>query len=196
VLLIFRDVLSRELAAHVRLDLENGRPVDPGLITESLRAQPLFLLGVEPRTMSDPVFRRHIGGMEPAAEVADAMPLGRNGIRADVGVVLFLNDAAEYEGGELLIDSGSGEERIKGTAGICAVYPASAPCGFAEIRKGISWTAELWVQSLVPGAAEREILYDVGYALNVLKIFGQDRISDIETLQRCHRNLLRLWTKV
>jgi PKHD-type hydroxylase len=193
MLLTFCDVLTRELAARVSSDLKNGRPVDGDMITEALCAQPLFLLGVEPRAISEPIFHRHADGTEPAP--ADAMPLGRNGIRADAGVIVFLNDASEYEGGELLIDAGWGKERIKENAGTCVVYPASAQCGFAEIRDGACWTAELWVQSLVADPAEREILYDVGYALNVLKIFGRDRITDIQTLERCHRNLLRLWAK-
>jgi hypothetical protein len=51
------------------------------------------------------------------------------------------------------------------------------------------------VQSLVVHAWQREILYDIGYSASVLDVFGAGRSHELETLQKCRRNLLRLWAR-
>lgn len=196
MLLVLADVLAPEVVARLRACLDQGQAADGSLVTEALLAHPLFLLGVEPRRLGAPCFSRYEQGMASHAEVAEAMPDGRGGIRADAGVTMFLNDRAEYDGGELVVDTGWGEEKLKEKAGACVVFPASARRGVAEVTRGVRWTAECWVQSLVADSSQREILYDIACSASLLDLlFGPGRRSEVDALQTCHRNLLRLWAR-
>jgi len=133
--------------------------------------------------------------MESRSIVNDAMIGGGSGIRADIGVIVFLSSPDSYDGGELVLDSGYGGESIKERAGTCVVYPASACQAVGRVLRGTRWTVELWAQSLVRDPGQREILYDIGYSLHLIELFGHAREQDTEQLQKCHRNLLRLWAE-
>jgi PKHD-type hydroxylase len=199
--MILSDILSPEVAAQLRSTLQEQDKKElvraaAAIVTEGLWSHPLFLLGVQPRSLSETVFRRYDEGMESSSIVDDAMIGGSNGIRADVGIIVFLSDLASYDGGELVIDSGYGGEYIKERAGSCVVYPASARHAVTRVLRGTLWTAELWAQSLVRDPRQREILYDIAYSLHLVKLLGQGREQDVERLQKCQQNLLRLWAEV
>ncbi|WP_437738250.1 hypothetical protein [Sorangium sp. So ce1335] len=122
---------------------------------------------------------------------------GSGGIRADVGATVFLSDPSSYEGGDLVIDTGYGEELYKGRAGAVVVRPASARHRIARVTRGVRWTAELWAQSLVRNPAQREILHDIGCSLRSMELLGMDGSDGgaaVDRLRACHRNLLRLWS--
>ena len=191
--LTFTDTLHPDAVAQLRSSLDHGVEPDGTSITDALRANPLFLLGVEPRWFCKPVFSRYERGMSAHVEAGEAMPCGRENIRADVRVAIPLSDTGEYAGGELVVDTGWGEERVRERAGTCIVYPATARKGMAEVTHGTLWIAELNVQSLVVHEWQREILYDIGYSVSLLEVFGGGRTSELQTLQKCHRNLLRRW---
>lgn len=200
MLLTLSDVLRPAIAARLCSILLEGEVVATrdaaATVTEGIWSHPLFLLGVQPRSLSQPAFRRYDKGMESSGVVDDAIIGGSRGIRADVGVVVFLSDVSSYDGGELIVDSGYGDESIKECAGYCVIYPGSARHGVARVTRGTRWTAELWVQSLVRDPLQREILYDIGCSLHFLELFGQARDpAEVDRLQKCQRNLLRLWAE-
>lgn len=195
MLLTLTDGVAADTITRLRSSLAQNTEPEGSAIPDALRANPLFVLGVEPRRISDPVFSEYACKMASPVEVAEAMPNGGEQIRADIGVTVLLSETDEYAGGELVIDTGWGEERIKEKAGTCIVYPATARTGIAEVTQGTLWIARLWVQSLVIHAWQREILYDIGYSASVLEVFGGGRAGALETLQRCRRNLLRHWAR-
>lgn len=199
MLLTLSDVLNPEAAADIcSILLQNkgdGSGNAAATVTNALWSHPLFSLGVQPRALSTPAFRRYDIGMESPVTVDDVMVGGNSGIRADVGIIVFLSDPSNYEGGELVIDSGHGDETIKEPAGHCVIYPASVRHGVARLVRGTQWTAELWAQSLVRDPTQRQILYDIGYSLHLLELFGSAGSPDVNRLQECHRNLLRRWAE-
>jgi PKHD-type hydroxylase len=199
MLLTLNDVLSSEVALRLCsiLHESNAAVGDDvaAIVTDALWSHPLFLLATQPRSLSQPAFHRYDEGMESDGAVGDVMIGGSGGIRADVGVIVFLSDQSSYDGGELIVDSGYGDEPIKGQSGDCVLYPASVSHGVARVTHGTRWTAELWVQSLVRTPAQREILYDIGCSLHLVELFGGAKRPEAARLQKCHRNLLRMWAK-
>jgi PKHD-type hydroxylase len=196
MVLVLLDLLNSEAAADLCSRLRQGQEAEAAaLLTQHLGSHPLFLLAVQPHSLSQPDFRRH---EEEAGEVAEAL-VGVGGsrrIRADVGVTVFLSDPSSYQGGELVLDRGWGDESIKEGAGACVLYPASARRRFARVTQGSPWLAQLWAQSLVRDPARREILYDIGYSLHLLDLFGRGQgAQEVDRLNKCQRNLLRLWTE-
>jgi PKHD-type hydroxylase len=193
--LAFDDVLALEPAARLRSLLNAGSPLvqqAAAELVQRLRDHPLVGPGLLPRRFSAPVFRRHEAGLGTTPVVGDAIVRHECDIRVDVGIIVGLSDPSEYEGGDVLIDTGSGEERITIGVGSCVLYPASARCGIAPITRGVRWTAELQAQSFVRGAEEREILYDIGYSLHLLRLFGPAEDPNVARLEACSRNLLRI----
>jgi PKHD-type hydroxylase len=199
VLFRLSDVLSPEVAARL-CSMSNDANVRTtqdmaATVTQALWSHPLFVLAVHPKRLSQPVFRRYDEGMESGGAVADALNGGNNGIRADVGVIVFLSEPLSYDGGELVLDTGFGDEKIKAGAGECVIYAASARRGVALLTRGTRWTAECCAQSLIRHSAQREILYDIGYSLHLLELFGPTRRAEVDQLRACQQNLLRLWAE-
>ena len=111
-------------------------------------------------------------------------------IRADVAVTVFLSDPQQYEGGELVVETSYGEFRYKGDLGDCVVYPASTFHRVNRVCRGTRVVAVLWVQSMIRDAAKRQILYDIGCAIEYLDVFGAGG-PDTDKLRRCYLNLVR-----
>src|SRR5690349_5032317 len=77
------------------------------IVLRALERNPLFLSGALPRHVYPPMFNRYEPGMTFGTHIDNAIrqigttPLR---IRTDISATLFLNDPADYEGGELLIE--------------------------------------------------------------------------------------------
>lgn len=199
MLLTLSDILSTEETSRLRSILMTGENISAQeslVIKNSLLSHPLFLIAVQPRIFSEPVFRRYDKGMELSYTTDEAIIGGNDGIRADVSVIIFLTDLSTYDGGGLIVDYGYGDEIFKVEAGHCAIFSASVRYGIKSVTKGTCMTAQLWVQSQVKTPAKREILYDIGYSLYLLEVFGPQQVEEIQRLQQCQKNLLRLWAEI
>jgi PKHD-type hydroxylase len=189
-MLLRLDLLSPEVVAGLADSREVGK-----ILVEALRAHPLFMLGAQPRNFSQPVLSRLDEGTGRGARVNDAIVQGPGAMRADVAVTVFLTDPACYDGGELVIDTGYGDESYKEPAGACLVYPTSARYSVAPVMRGTRLTGELCVQSLIRDPAQRQILYDLGCAFRYFELFAAELSPDLERLRRCQEGLLRLWAE-
>jgi PKHD-type hydroxylase len=196
MLLTLRELLSREVVLRVLSSILRDGPRATrdarAIVKKALSSNPLFMLGVRPLNLSEPTFRFHQEGMKSEEAIDDAIIAG---YRADVGIIVFLSELSSYDGGELVVDTGWGEEKVKESAGDCVVYPASARHRMTEVTRGSHWTAELSAQSLIRHPAQREILYDLGYSLHLLELFGGGQTDNLERLKKCQENLLRLWAE-
>jgi PKHD-type hydroxylase len=115
--------------------------------------------------------------------------------RADVSLTLFLSDAADYEGGELALESGSGESHFKLNARALICYPSTTLHRVMPVRSGVRLVVVAWVQSLVREPAARELLYDIDVARRaLLEKYGPSR--EVDLLNKSHANLLRRWAEL
>jgi len=159
------------------------------LIGTRLAEHPVFALATRPRSMIGPLFSRYQPGHAYGAHVDDALI---DGVRSDVSFTLFLSDPASYDGGELVIDTPSGEDAFKLPAGGVVTYPATTLHRVAPVTRGERLVAAGWVRSHLRDPAHRELLFDLETARR--RLFEREgKTAEADLLAKCAANLMRLW---
>ena len=161
------------------------------LITDTLWDHPLFNMAVRPSRIRPPLFSRYWPGMTYGNHVDNAL---MGGMRTDVSMTLFLSDPADYDGGELVIDSTAGEQEIKLPPGSAVIYPTTALHRVAPVQRGQRLAAVTWARSLVRDPAAREILFDLETAQ--IKLAEQHgKTPELDLISKTRANLLRMWAE-
>ena len=160
-----------------------------GLIEDRLAAHPVFQLATRPKSIIGPLFSRYQPGHAYGTHVDDAL-IG--GTRTDVSFTLFLAEPSSYAGGELIIETSSGEEAFKLPPGSIVTYPATTLHRVAPVTQGERLAAAGWVRSFVREPSHRELLFDLETARR--RLFDRDgKTAEGDLLAKCAANLLRLW---
>jgi PKHD-type hydroxylase len=160
-----------------------------GLVETRLRANDLFMLATRPKAVIGPLFWRYQSGHEYGAHVDDALIAN---MRTDVSFTIFLCDPTAYEGGELVIDTPSGEEVFKLPAGSAVTYPANTLHRVAPVTAGERLAAAGWVRSYIRDPARRELLFDLETARR--RLFEREgKTAEADLLAKCAANLMRMW---
>jgi PKHD-type hydroxylase len=159
------------------------------LVETRLREHPVFALATRPKTIIGPLFSRYQPGHAYGTHVDDALIAGS---RTDVSFTIFLAPPDTYEGGELIIDSSSGEESFKLPPGSVITYPATSLHRVAPVTSGERLVAAGWVRSYVRDAARRELLFDLETARR--RLFDREgKTAEGDLLAKCAANLMRRW---
>jgi PKHD-type hydroxylase len=172
-----------------------GRRALQEIVVRALMRSPDFRRGAVPHKIRPPLISRYRPGMAYGRHVDDALMghvLQRE--RSDVSVTVFLNDATEYEGGELLIHSPFGPQEVKLPARYAVVYPSSTLHEVTPVTQGERLVAVTWVQSYIRDERQRQILSDmqtVRDKLNTLDPNGEET----NLAFRIHTNLTRMWSE-
>ncbi len=182
---------NEELAAddHQMQQLNN-------LVMGSLVQHDEFKAAAIPFRVAAPYYARYSKGMTYGDHVDDPIMGGAGQqYRSDVSTTVFLNEPDEYEGGELVITTSFGEQKIKLSAGSAVVYPSSSLHHVAEVTKGTRLVAVTWTQSMIRDPAKRELLYQLNQARESLL---KNRPDDFETKQIdiSYVNLFRMWSEL
>jgi PKHD-type hydroxylase len=149
-----------------------------------------------PFRVAQPVFARYTPGMCYGNHVDDPiMGGGMEKFRTDVAVTVFLNEPADYAGGELVIQSPFGEQRVKYAAGDAVLYPANSVHRVEEVNNGERLVAVAWIQSMVRDAAKRELLFELDQARNALLQQDSEALTS-QQVDRSYVNLIRRWSEV
>jgi len=165
------------------------------LVRAGLEDHQVFRAASLARTMRDPMFARYAVAEEYGLHVDDAlMGRGADQLRTDLSVTVFLSAAADYDGGELVLDSPAGEQTIKLDAGSAVLYPATFLHRVAPVTRGERRVAVTWVQSLVRSAEQRAILFDLDQARRDL-FAREGRSPAFDLIAKSYANLLRLWAE-
>lgn len=181
---------------HARLVKDNAQlaGTDPAAeairaeIDAALRRNPVFAAAVQPRTIQLLV-NRYGEGQSYGRHVDDAF---MNGRRTDVSLTVFLSDPADYDGGELIVETAAGEQSFKLPAGAAIVYPATTLHLVRPVTRGVRFACAGWVESLVRDPGAREILFDLERARRALfQEHGKSPAFDL--VSKATANLLRRW---
>lgn len=159
------------------------------LLERALLAHPVFRAAARPRQLARLLISRYETGMGYGTHI-DAPQI--EGVRTDVSFTLFLSEPESYEGGELVIESGAGEDAIKLPAGAVVCYPSSFLHRVAPVTAGTRLVAVGWVQSEVRSAEHRSLLFALDSALSRLAEQPGDAQALAE-LSNIRANLIRLW---
>lgn len=166
------------------------------LVMGSLVQHDEFKAAAIPLRVAAPYYARYTKGKRYGDHVDDPI-MGAAGqqYRSDVSTTVFLNEPSEYEGGELVITTSFGEQKIKLAAGSAVVYPSSSLHHVAEVTSGTRLVAVTWAQSMIRDPAKRELLYQLNQARESLL---KNQPDDIETKQVdvSYVNLFRMWSEL
>ena len=166
------------------------------LVMGSLVQHDEFKAAAIPFRVAAPYYARYTKGMAYGDHVDDPI-MGDTGqqYRSDISTTVFLNEPSDYEGGELVITTSFGEQKIKLAAGSAIVYPSSSLHHVAEVTSGTRLVAVTWAQSMVRDPAKRELLYQLNQARESLL---KSRPDDVETKQVdvSYVNLFRMWSEL
>jgi len=165
------------------------------IANQALQQNALFQTAVRPKVIRPMIFSRYQVGMSYGWHTDNAVMGNSMLTRSDVSLTLFLSDPDTYCGGELVIDTGLGEQSFKLAAGSMIVYPSTFLHQVTEVTEGVRLAAVTWVQSLVRDAHQREILFDLDTVRR--SIFEkQGKTVEFDLLCKTHANLLRQWIEV
>ena len=163
------------------------------IVMGSLVQNPLYQSAVLPIKIATPFYARYSEGMTYGDHVDDPVmgpPQGR--YRSDVSTTVFLNAPCEYDGGELVIRTPFGEQKVKLPAGHAVVYPSSSLHQVTAVSSGERLVAVTWAQSMVREPDKRELLYNLNMARESLL---KNKADEMETKQVdiAYVNLVRMW---
>ena len=163
------------------------------LLVGALKASSAFQAATWPDAMISLMFCRYGLGMYYGDHIDGAI-MGNPGaqVRCDIALTVAISDAAEYEGGELIIDAAGVPTAWRGKAGDVIVYPADTLHRVTEVTSGTRDVAIAWIQSMVRDGARRRILFDLNAALDAFDALPTPP-AETEAIRRSYYNLIRMW---
>lgn len=183
---------ARQVKRNDQVDSDDSLlPEMREIVLEGLAASDVFHAAARPKDVRPPMFSRYVPGMEYGNHVDDAL---MGGMRTDLALTLFLSAPETYDGGELVIDGASGEQRVKLPAGSAVLYPATTLHRVAPVTRGERLAAVTWIRSLVRDPGAREILFDLETV--AVSLFGKlGKTAETDLLSKTQANLLRRWVE-
>jgi len=172
------------------LQADKASPVVKGALRKvesALLKNPVFQSAARPRGIASLLLSRYQSGMQYGTHVDDAMMAGQ---RTDLSFTLFLSAPESYEGGELVVERTDGESVFKPAAGHLVLYASTALHRVEPVTRGVRFAAVGWVRSLIREEAQRELLFDLDRAVELLR-HGGDGALDL--ILKTRGNLLRRW---
>ncbi len=171
------------------------------LILTRLGRNPAFLSAALPAKVYPPLFNRYEAGMSFGAHIDNAIRFGDGAgggarYRTDLSCTLFLSDAADYDGGELVVEAAHGPQAAKLSAGDLLLYSATSVHRVQPITRGARWASVFWVQSMVRDDGQRTLLYELDQAVIAARTDLGDEHRAVIGLTGTYHNLMRMWAEV
>lgn len=164
-------------------------------VMAALKHNDAFLSSVYPNHLHSVLVSRYIPGMEYGLHVDNALMGQSTAWRADLSFTLFLQDETSYDGGELALESGSGELRVKLPARGIVCYPTGQLHRVLPVTRGERLAVVGWIQSFVRDEQQREVLRDLAQARDAI-YEREQRSRSFELVNKTHTNLLRRWAQL
>jgi PKHD-type hydroxylase len=164
------------------------------IVLGALKRNVAFLTSTYARQLHSTMVSRYRPGMEYGAHVDQALMGDSELWRTDLSLTLFLNDPDAYDGGELALDSGSGEICAKLPARSLVCYPTGQLHRVKPVTRGERLVVVSWIQSHVRDAGARETLRDLALARDALQ-GREDLRAAFDRVNKAHTNLLRRWAE-
>jgi PKHD-type hydroxylase len=193
---------SQAATVKNNLQLPEASPVAQQLraiVLEALSKNPAFFSAAMPRRIYPPLFNRYGGEANSFGNHVDnairTHPASAQHVRTDLSFTLFLNDPADYDGGELIIEDGMGGRAVKLPAGHLILYPSYSVHRVEPVTRGARLACFSWLESMVREPQQRELLHELDMSIVALR--GEHGETDTAVrLTSCYHNLMRMWATV
>jgi PKHD-type hydroxylase len=169
------------------------------VVVNALAKNAQFMTGALPKRIYPPSFNRYTQssnafGTHIDNAVRSVPAVGSVGgyLRTDLSCTVFLSPPDSYDGGELVMESPSGEQAFKLPAGDMLLYPANTLHRVNPVTRGERIASFFWVESLVASNEQRELLYGLDMGIYGLRNAHGDS-PDTVRLTGVYHNLLRMW---
>ncbi|MGB7405538.1 MAG: Fe2+-dependent dioxygenase [Pacificimonas sp.] len=162
------------------------------MLVQALMRQEEFTNFAFAKRIAPPLITKYEPGMAYGAHSDAAfIPLGRQMLRTDLSVTLFLADPDSYDGGELNIQMGARSVDFKLPPGSAVVYPSNTLHQVMPVTRGVRIAAISFIESTIADQTHRELLYDLN---EVAALTGLDMPREhYVRLQHVQYGLKRLW---
>jgi len=168
------------------------------LVLEALAQSSMFVSAALPQKIFPPLFNRYCVGQNFGLHVDNAIrgiPGTPIRIRTDLSCTLFLSEAQEYDGGELVIEDRVGRQEVKLPAGDLVLYPSTSLHRVSEVTRGERFASFFWLQSMIRDNVARALLFDLDQAIQSLTArLGAGDPACVK-LSGLYHNLIRTWAE-
>jgi len=180
---------AKEVKQNQQLAHENPATGEViSMLETALKKHPLFIMATHPKSLRLMINRYGVG--DSYGRHVDDAYMGMQ--RTDISLTLFLSDPKDYDGGDLVIDLPSGEQRMKLPAGAAIVYPATTIHRVEPVTRGERLACVGWVESRLRDPGEREIIYDLERVRRAMFTAG-GKTREFDLVSKSVANLLRRW---
>lgn len=187
-------------ASQVKNNLQvsyNDRSQDDArrMIETAFARSPMFQFLALPKHVAPPTFNKYETGMYYKDHIDHAIIGGADRVRGDMSSTVFLSNADEYAGGELVLHFSGQQMPIKLEAGQAIVYSATMMHRVNEVSQGVRMAAVTSIQSTVKSDEQRDLLGDLTRVMR----WAQDNApnaAENQILVRAYNNLLRMWAEL
>jgi PKHD-type hydroxylase len=164
-------------------------------ILDALEGNALFTSAALPLKIVAPIFNRYSGKQSYGRHIDGAIrPVGdgHHRVRTDVSATLFLSEADDYDGGELVVEDTYGARQIKLPAGDMLLYPGTSVHRVEPVTRGARLAAFFWIQSMVRSDSDRTLLFQLDNSIQSIATDHADHTA-LVSLAGVYHNLLRRW---
>jgi PKHD-type hydroxylase len=165
------------------------------IVVNALMRNSIFQRVAIPKRVRPPLISRYRTGMSYGAHVDNAM-MGSSAARerSDCSITVFISNADDYDGGELVIRSSLGTQAVKLAAGSAVVYPSSTLHEVTPITRGERLVCITWAQSYVRDERQRQVLAHLAQVKELMYAKLPDA-PESDLVQQTQANLLRMWAE-
>lgn len=189
---------TRSAKHNLQLDLATHPKRDDfvRMITQAVNANAAIRTIALPKRITMPLISKYTQDMAYGWHIDNPLmfSLG-NPVRTDIACTIFISKQEDYEGGELVVRSASGDIKVKLDRGDCFLYPATSRHQVLPVIRGERVAVVFWIQSMIADVTKREILHDLELAYET--VFKESAKSEaLQMIQRAQTNLVRRWSDV
>jgi len=165
------------------------------LVYAELLKNPQYRIMAVPRVVRPMTVNRYDEGMFYGDHMDHPLLAGDPPARGDISTTVFFSNPADYEGGELVINSqGGNSTQFKLPAGHAVCYPAGTLHRVNPVTSGSRLAAVTVAESRIQDAARREIYSDLAQLTRWVQDLApgtpQERLAN-----KVYNNLMRMWCK-
>lgn len=167
-------------------------------VLQALANCPTFVSAALPHKIFPPLFNRYGVGQNFGLHVDNAIrgvPGTPIRIRTDLSCTLFLSEAEDYDGGELVIEDRVGSQEVKLAAGDLVLYPSTSLHYVREVTRGERVASFFWLQSMIRDNVARALLFDLDQAIQSLSNRLGAGDPACVRLTGIYHNLIRIWAE-